>query len=80
MMEYYLVKMTTYYFNDYIHRVVKRGEVNKVLQRYNKNELVSLLGKMEQGLERWRDKEHMYPADWEHFIAAIKNRIKSTEQ
>ena len=73
----YLIKMTTYDLNDYIHNVVNSERVDKVLQGYNKDDLLNLVDKMEKDLERWRDKENMYPADWERFIAAINKRVKT---
>ena len=72
-MKNYLVKMSPSEFNEYIHRVVRQGTVDKILQRYNREELTRLAEKMTTDLERWRDKDNMYPEDWDRFIAAINS-------
>ncbi|WPD21087.1 MAG: hypothetical protein SD837_12855 [Candidatus Electrothrix scaldis] len=59
--------------NEYIHHVVQQGTLDKLLQRYDQDELSLLAAKMTADLEQWRDKKKMYPEDWEQVIAATNS-------
>jgi hypothetical protein len=51
-MKNYHIKMSLPEFNEYIHRVVQQGTVDKILQRYDREELTRLAEKMTANLER----------------------------
>ncbi|RWX48524.1 hypothetical protein VT99_10845 [Candidatus Electrothrix marina] len=72
-MKNYHIKMSLPEFNEYIHHVVQQGTLDNFLQRYDQDELTLLAEKMVADLERWRDKENMYPEDWAQVIAAINS-------
>ena len=75
-----ITKMAPMELNEHIRKVVKEGRLDEAIQGYDKDDIVYLLRKMEQHLEKFGDKEYMYPEDWKLFIVEIKNRIKSMEQ